>query len=331
MAETITDLTGYTWVGNDIISLKQTSSYFINFINNDTNYLYLHIENMEGSLGMLYYSLSDDWITQGTIVFDYTLKWTGDSYKTIQITGGTDATNTQLIAWLQANGTLTKGSTKLESPTLTLKSNTGTNYTIEVSNPNSVLCAFYSQDLLDDYGGSIDVPANGTNTFTLTWASTATTHTVSGYLQANDYENSDTVSISVTRPLSIEKGKYRSNNDISFTFPTSEITQSFNFTSNGHQCTGMRITSDTLYYVESNGNEIEVYNSVNKWNQEDIKYSVIQVLNTSEVTSEFYTYFNNLFVNVETLEYTLHVKIGSTTYDSYTPKLKIGGTTYEIN
>jgi hypothetical protein len=32
--------------------------------------------------------------------------WTNENYKTIKITGGTDATNTTLISWLYANATL---------------------------------------------------------------------------------------------------------------------------------------------------------------------------------------------------------------------------------
>lgn len=48
--------------------------------------------------------------TKGHIVYNgYSRQfWISDTYKTIQITGGADATNTTLIEWLQANGTLTK-------------------------------------------------------------------------------------------------------------------------------------------------------------------------------------------------------------------------------
>ncbi len=126
----------------------------------------------------------------------------------------------------------------------------------------------------------------------------------------------------------MDKGKFRSSNDVSFTFPTSEITQTFDFISNGRECVGMRITKDTIYYEDHAGTEIEVYNAVNKWSQEDIKFSVVQINKDVEFTQEFSYYFALLFTNVQLFDYKLKVKISSKVYSK--TKLKMEGVTYEI-
>lgn len=102
---TITDLTGYTWVGNDELNVRtsELGKWKVDFVSNDTDYATFNV-NDDGVAILLKY---DD-----TTVYtddDAAIKaWTDTAYKTIQITGGADATNTDFIAWLQENGTLTK-------------------------------------------------------------------------------------------------------------------------------------------------------------------------------------------------------------------------------
>lgn len=118
-SQVITDLTGYTWVGNSSLSNIAPSgtditskdgmaeNYAINFTCNNVSYTYFNVLDRDYSPYGYFYSNealnSDD----GTTVV-YTESWISDNFKTIQIIGGTDATNSNLIAWLQNNGTLTQ-------------------------------------------------------------------------------------------------------------------------------------------------------------------------------------------------------------------------------
>lgn len=89
---------------------------------------------------------------------------------------------------------------QLTSPTYEEGQNTYTQYSIIVTNPNDVAVTFYSQDLLDDYGGSVDIKANSSTEIKLTWGTTATSHTVKGYVSATGYKDSDNSSITIDRP-----------------------------------------------------------------------------------------------------------------------------------
>lgn len=89
----ITDLTNTTWVFNVIISV-QTFLLSLNFTSNDNNYTGMVIQT--GTGGKLDYD-STRVYTSGT--------WIDEAYKTINITGGTDATNTSFITWLESNAT----------------------------------------------------------------------------------------------------------------------------------------------------------------------------------------------------------------------------------
>lgn len=103
----ITDLTGYTWVGNDVLNLpSETSARHIDFSCGADLKRYV-------MLGTTYsgfiYGYMDGGRLRTILVYSPSPNptWT-PKYKTIEITGGADATNPDLIAWLEANGTLTK-------------------------------------------------------------------------------------------------------------------------------------------------------------------------------------------------------------------------------
>lgn len=100
---TIIDLTGYTWVGNDQLTSQLNNQYNISFISNNNNFTYIKSAAVIISgetMHILYYNEQP--------IYSYNdIQWVNNTYKTIQITGGTDATNASLIAWLEANGTLT--------------------------------------------------------------------------------------------------------------------------------------------------------------------------------------------------------------------------------
>lgn len=92
----LTDLTGTTWFINESPNVGGTSSYNINFTSNSANYTSFDINN-----GIAY--------VDGRIVaiaYDPGMSiWFNQNFRTIEITSGTDVTNSNLIAWLQANAT----------------------------------------------------------------------------------------------------------------------------------------------------------------------------------------------------------------------------------
>lgn len=92
-----TDLTNTTWVFNNEISTYPSgnTTYYINFTSTNTNYTQLKLNYNDGKKNVFY---DYDSVFYGAM-------WLNDNYKTIEITGGTDSTNTTLIAWLTQNAT----------------------------------------------------------------------------------------------------------------------------------------------------------------------------------------------------------------------------------
>lgn len=124
----ITDLTGYTWEGNSTIDLSYTFTYQLSFTSGPpfpapTNYYTISVET-SGPENRLYY---DNDLAKSSMG-----PWS--PFKdTIEITGGTDATNAELIAWLEANGTLTR-----EEPSSYEISTSLTGVTADPNNPTSI-------------------------------------------------------------------------------------------------------------------------------------------------------------------------------------------------
>lgn len=123
---TITDLTGYTWVGNDTFSVMPNGTsfsyaggplytYYLNFNSNSANFTSIifadddYTGTSQPKRG-INYDRTYAWCSNSFST--YQTGWQNTAYKTIQITGGADATNASpnfatLLAWLEANGTLT--------------------------------------------------------------------------------------------------------------------------------------------------------------------------------------------------------------------------------
>ena len=76
------------------------------------------------------------------------------------------------------------------------------------------------------------------------------------------------------------------------TMPTSQIEQTIAFTSNNVAFSGMRITTDTMYYVKSDGTETEVYNTSTKWETESTLYQSI-ILSSIEAGDTFGNWFSS--------------------------------------
>ena len=83
-----------------------------------------------------------------------------------------------------------------KKPVITLSSNSYTSYTVIVTNNNLYTVSFYSQD----FDGALTISSGSSKSFTISWGTSATSHTVSGYFSATNYYDSDYGTLSVTRP-----------------------------------------------------------------------------------------------------------------------------------
>lgn len=121
----ITDITGYTWVGNSTIQYNSKfPTYNINYkayYNNGANYntgTSLYMQSFVDPPMATFYGLCGSGLSSFSGVFFPSCIYEGNTttmtptsnqstLEYIEFTGGTDATNPDLIAWLEANGTLT--------------------------------------------------------------------------------------------------------------------------------------------------------------------------------------------------------------------------------
>ena len=90
----VNDLTGTTWYFNSSLTMMSQGIvvYNIDFTSNSTSYAAL---STMAAIGITY-----------DRTYAYMMgSWQNQAYRTISITGGTDATNADLIAWIQANAT----------------------------------------------------------------------------------------------------------------------------------------------------------------------------------------------------------------------------------
>lgn len=115
---TVTDLTNTKWVLDsslDIYGMVGTGQeiYFNILFNSNGNtytklYFWYDIGSDIGDGGVQSQGMSFDTSLDGVIVYNgHTDVWTNQAYRLIEITGGTDVTNTTLIEWLEANAAMT--------------------------------------------------------------------------------------------------------------------------------------------------------------------------------------------------------------------------------
>lgn len=96
-ADTITDLTGTTWVLNNTLTTDNAfGDAYINFISNNTNFT-----KFDAVLLMDDHELYYD----AVMVYDGGV-WTNQAYRTINIIGGSDVQKAYFISWLVNNATL---------------------------------------------------------------------------------------------------------------------------------------------------------------------------------------------------------------------------------
>lgn len=104
----ITDLTGYTWIGNDSINLYGSSSiytYHLNFTCADVDYnefVRVEYKSIPSNQSITYYPVNS---SSGISVYNQN-GWVNQTYKIINITGGQNVTTSGVISWFQSHGTL---------------------------------------------------------------------------------------------------------------------------------------------------------------------------------------------------------------------------------
>lgn len=85
-----------TWVFNSTIAMEEIGTeYAVDFTSSGSSYSRIYFTGY-GSTRLLIYGSTSVYSANG---------WTTPSYKTIVITGGTDANNPDLLTWLKANAT----------------------------------------------------------------------------------------------------------------------------------------------------------------------------------------------------------------------------------
>jgi len=111
--DSITDLTGTLWLMDNAVDVyMQNYEYDLSFTSNNTSFIKFGLVYDIGSdigggsgpdnQGLDYYY---DELNSDRVYDSRNDTWSNNAYKIIKITGGEDATNSDLIAWLEANAT----------------------------------------------------------------------------------------------------------------------------------------------------------------------------------------------------------------------------------
>ena len=97
----ITNLTGTTWVFNETVNVPTSATYPLEFNSTQILCTSLILSDDERS-----HNITIEYTGISGFVYDLTGgKWKNESYRTIEIVGGTSATNADLISWLESNAT----------------------------------------------------------------------------------------------------------------------------------------------------------------------------------------------------------------------------------
>lgn len=348
---TITDLTGYTWTADSVITMPTTDitytfnfTYFNHFASRYDDYLGLKVSNNE-----LYWRYNDgDKIslkgTYGSV--EGVERWYSTGYRVINITGGVDATNIELINWLSANGTLSLTTTNLTGFKWDANSRInfgtlygGNNYKYDFnlnfydsSDTNYIKMHFYSYTNNESINYYLNNTDNTKVYSSSSWdVASAKSIIITGGVDATNgmlinfmYLNGKITNTNST----MTAGDYRFNDVLSLGQNEFTGNISINFTSNNQTFTGMKLTADTLYYVVDSNNEIEVYNIGVNWL--DSSYKRITVNTSQEVSTDFYNWFSSN--STKEVYYTITFdRNGATSGDLPPLQDVLSGTTFDLN
>lgn len=348
---TITDLTGYTWTADSVINIPTTDitytfnfTYFNNFASRYDDYLGLKVSNNE-----LYwrYNNGDKISLKGTYgSVEGVERWYSTGYRVINITGGVDATNIELINWLSANGTLSLTTTNLTGFKWYANSRInfdtlygGNNYNYDFnlnfydsSDINYIKMHFYSYTNHESIKYYLNNTDNTKVYSSSSWdVASAQSIIITGGVDATNgmlinfmYLNGKITNTNST----MTAGDYRFNDVLSLGQTEFTGNISINFITNNQTFTGMRLTENTLYYVVDENNEIEVYNIGVNWL--DSAYKRITVNTSQEVSTDFYNWFSSN--STKEVYYTITFnRNGATSGDVPPLQDVLSGTTFDLN
>lgn len=350
---TITDLTGYTWVAESVITIPTTSiTYRFNFNNyevgNNVNYLGFKLDN--NTVYWQYQEGEKIYLKETYAIIDGVEEWYAPSYRVINITGGEDCTNIELINWLSDNGTLSLTITDLTgfkwdaNNTINFENlhggdNNNHYFNLDFSDSSSVNyikinlyfgASMDSKSIKYYLNNTDNTKVYSSNSWDVESAKSIIINggedSTNGMLIQFMYLNGTLTKTTIT----MTAGDYRFNDVL--LLGQSEFTGniSINFTSNNQTFIGMRLTENTLYYVVDANNEIEVYNIGINWLVTDSAYKRITINTYQEVSKDFYNWF--LDNTTKGVYYTITFnRNGATSGDLPPLQDVLSGTTFELN
>ena len=345
---TITDLTGYTWTAySDITTPTTAITYkfnFTNFTSNYDNYLGLKLDNNK-----VYwrYNEGDNIYLKDTYgSFQGVNRWYSTGYRVINITGGEDATNIELINWLSDNGRLSlttnnltgfkwDANSRINFTTLSGGNNYNYDFNLNFSDSSSqnyIKMHLYSYTDNESIRYYINESDNTQVYSSSSWdVASAKSIIITG---GEDATNGKLIKFmylngKITKTTStMTAGDYRFNDVLSLGQSDFTGNISINFTSNNQTFIGMRLTADTLYYVVDANNEIEVYNIGVNWLNS--AYKRITVNTSQEVSTDFYNWFSSN--STKEIYYTITFDRNGATSGDLPPLQDIlSGTTFDLN
>ena len=350
--DTITDLTGYTWTAYSNITTPTTPvTYKFNFTHyeggNYVNYLGLKLDN---NLVSWRYQEGDKIYLKGTYgSVDNVQRWYSTSDRVINITGGEDSTNIELINWLSENGKFSLTTTNLTgykwdaNSTINFKTlYGGDNYNhyfnlnfSDSSDVNYIKINLYYRASNDSK--RINYYLNNTDNTKVYSSSSWDVVSAKSIIINGGADSTNGMLIqfmylngTLTKTTStMTAGDYRFNDVLSLGQSNFTGNIAINFTSNNQTFTGMRLTENTLYYTTEN-NEIEVYNIGVNWLVTDSAYKRITVNASQEVSTDFYNWF--LENTTKEIYYTITFdRNGATSGDLPPLQDVLSGTTFDLN
>ena len=291
----ITDLTNTKWIFNDVLDCEgQNVTYTLNFQSNNEDFTLLRLYNDSDYPNEMHYLST-------TIKFVYENGWSLPLYKTITITGGTSATNSDFITWLQKNAVQDTGAFGVWKFNKTLDiAEYYTSYDINFTTPYGDYqdqYNFLGFNLIGDYpagrdrlgyltDGAVGVTVYDTS-YSLKWTQY--------YFRIVNITSGDNLYNSELQTLLNSNAKKITPIELTNTawifdendliFPMNSTTININFTSNSSNFTKITFSNNSTisYYSPKLGGNMTVYTASNGFTP---AYKHIEITDGADVSTE---------------------------------------------